>query len=200
MNDETTAQLTSQWPIPKYAQENLWIETETTIVQTEGEFGLFALDAPAQEVTVRWCGVDGPALARLNWQADTLEWDGQVAIGGYIDTLHMMAVPGTDIPIIVCHMGGQPLNPTASAYPGANMRSQVPYVHPEFHAGLAAEISESVTTWIVLEDNPLAALVRDALVANMRLYLFGSLADDESGWGQFFALPLLLEAISIFPT
>lgn len=200
MNDERSGQLTADWTIPKYARENLWIETETTLVQVEGEFGLFELEAPASHVTLRWCGGDGPALTQLRWQADNLGWQGSVAVGGYVDSLHMMAVPGTDLPIIVLYVGGHPLKATTLPYLSDRERRKIPYPTPDFHTGLAAEISESVTTWIVEEDSPLATLVHDALLNNMRLYVFGQLADDSSGWGEHFALPLLLEAVTLFST
>lgn len=57
MIEHTRTRLTAtDWQIPAYAQESLWIETGEGIVRTRGETGLCALPAPDNCVTVRWCG------------------------------------------------------------------------------------------------------------------------------------------------
>lgn len=198
MNDELSGQLTSSWLIPQYARGALWLETESCTVQTEGDYGQFILNAPASQLTVRWGGDHGPALARLSWQVDTLDWDGRVRVGGYVDAIHVTELPGITYPITVIYMGGQPLKQGAIGFPDTSIRAAVPYPTPEFYAPLAAEVKQAITTWLVPDESPLATVAQRALMDNLRLHFFGRLSDDESGWGSYFALPILLQAVTLF--
>jgi hypothetical protein len=195
MNDERTSQLAANWLLPPYAREMLWVESESGIVQTEGAQGLFQLTAPAQWVVVRWGGAQGPALAQLRWRADSLEWDGAVRIGGFVDAMHLTGEP---YPIAVLQVGGQPLSYETSPYPGADQRAHVPYAAPSFADGLADEVEEGLTTWLAPDESPLLALAQDALVSKLRVYCFGHLADEDGHWHHYFALPVLLEAMTLF--
>ncbi len=198
MNDELSGQLTTHWKIPQYAQNVLYLETDSgDSVQTEGESGLFTLEAPARLLTVRWGGADGPALTQLRWQVDSLDWDGTVKIGGFVDTLHLTEIPGAPYPIGVLAVGGQPLQPNFAPYPAAAMRQQTPYAAPRFDSALS-EVEESTTTWLVGEESPLLALAQDALVSKLSVYALGRLAEEHSGWHTHFALPILLEALTLF--
>ncbi len=189
MNDQLSGQLGGA--IPAYARDLLWLESDSGVVKVEG--GLFTLAAPAQVLTLRWGGANGPALTQLRWRADSLEWDGSVRIGGYIDAMHVTdlgEVPGT-----ILHLGGQPLKPGIAGYPTRSARKHVPYPVPSFFDGIADEVTESVTTWIALEDSPVLALAQDALVSKLAVYCFGQLADR---WHEHFALPILLEGMTLF--
>jgi hypothetical protein len=197
MNDEYNAQLTSEWVIPRYARQALWVEGIGGPVQVEGPHGLFELDAPASEITVRWGAPDGPALARLPWQVDTLEWNGQVRMGGFIDALHLFTLPTRPDPLLLVYSGGQPLKHTLSAFPTERQRSSAAF-KPDFHAGLLADLPETSTTWVTSSGGPPADLVQTALVHNLRLYCFGHLAGDDSGYGDHLALPLVLDSVTLF--
>lgn len=198
MNDERNGQLSAGWLIPAYARDMLWLETDMgDMVQAEGEYGLFSLEIPAPLLTVRWGAEDGPALVRLHWQADTLGWEGQVSMGGYIDALHITEIDGLPYPIAVAVMGGQILNPGALAYPTAAHRRQVPYAPPDFDDALS-DAGEDVSTWLISDESPLAGLAQDALVSKLPVHVFGRLADESGGWHRHFALPLLLEAVTLF--
>jgi hypothetical protein len=109
MNDQLAGQL--GWTIPAYARDLLWLESEAGAVPVEGAAGLFTLDAPASVLTLRWGGAAGPALKQLRWQVDSLEWDGTVALGGFIDSMHITEIEGLPAPIVVLSLGGQPLKP-----------------------------------------------------------------------------------------
>ncbi len=198
MNDELNGQLSTDWSIPAYARDMLWLETDLgDMVRTEGEFGLFELEVPAALLTVRWGGEDGPALARLNWQVDTLGWDGRVSMGGYIDALHITEIDGLPFPIAVAIMGGQILNPDTTAYPISAQRRQLPYNSPDFDDALS-DAGEDVSTWLISDESPLAGLAQDALVSKLPVHVFGRLADESGGWHRHFALPLLMEAFTLF--
>ncbi len=197
MNDETSGQLTNKWRIPDYAQGQLWVEGVGGAAQAEGAHGLFELSTSTPDVTIYWNNVhDGAALASLPWQPDSLEWDGSIKIGGYVDAIHLMEIPDVDLVVNVLYLGGQPLKPDIRPYPDAGYRGAI--TQPDFHACLVSEITESYTTWIVPEDSPLSQIAQDAMMNNLRLHCYGRLADDDSGWARFFGLPIVLEAMTIF--
>jgi hypothetical protein len=198
MNDELTGQLCAGWKIPEFARDALWLETESEIIPCEGESGLFTLNEPASVLTVRWCGAKGPALARLPWQPDNLGWSGRIGFGGYVDALHVTEIPGLPYSVMVIYVGGQPLKSTTMGYPNSAVRYQPPYPAPDFYSGLAADVTESITTWLVPDESPMALMSKDAIMNNLRLHFFGQIADDASGFSAHFALPLLLQAITLF--
>lgn len=200
MNDELTGQLTSsRWSIPTYAQGLLWIETDAETVKTEGEHGLFTLTTPAPMLVVRWGGADGPALAQRRRQADSLDWDGSIQIGGYIDAMH--TTEALDLPdaVTVLHVGGQLLKAGTAPFPARGQRRRVPYPTASFFDALADEVAESVTTWMAFSESPVLFMAQDALVSKLPVHCFGSLADQAAGWHDLFALPIALEAMTLFP-
>lgn len=199
MNDELSGQLTI-WSIPAYARSALWLEAEGEAVPTAGEYGLFTLPRPAAALTLRWAGERGPALARLPWRVDTLEWDGSVRAGGYVEAIHVTEIPRVSYPVTVIYLGGQPLRHDVHGYPTSAQRERSTYQPPDFYTALAAEVGKSVTTWLVPDESPLAAIAQEALMHNLRLHFFGRLADEASAWGQTFALPILLQAVTLFGT
>lgn len=198
MNDDRTAQLSSSWPVPVYAREMLWVEGSGAAVQSFGEHGFFTLEAPVPVITVRWGAPDGPALVSLRWQPDSLDWDGTAAVGGYVDTLHITNIAGLEDAVAVLTLGAQPLLPSTEPYLAARRRSKVPYAVPAFQDGLNADIEESVQTWITYAEGPLAAIAQDALVSKLRVYAFGRLAEDRGAWHKRFALPVLMESLTLF--
>lgn len=198
MNDETTGQLTTDWRIPDYAQNNLWLDTEAESIRLVGEHGSFMLTMPAQRLILRWGSADGPALAVLRWQVDTLDWDGSVKIGGYVDALHLTELPDSRVPIGVVGVGGQPLHPTTVPYPTAAMRKSAVYTPPDYFAGVDETLDEASLMWLVGEDSPLLAMAENALLNKLRVWCFGQLADADGGWDDHFALPLLLESMTVF--
>lgn len=198
MNDELSGQLTSDWVIPNYAQSALWLVSEHESVQTEGVYGLFTLTVPTRTLILRWGAENGPALAALTWQVDSLAWDGLIRLGGYVDALHVMALPLTADPVTVIHVGGQPLKLSETGYPSAEKRQSVPYPAPNFNASLAQDVAESVSTWLIPEKNMFGDMVQQAMLRNLHLQVFGRLADDASGWDEHFALPILLNAVTLF--
>jgi hypothetical protein len=199
MNDELSGQLTAEyWRIPEYAVDSLWLETESETLQTAGAAGLFELTVPAQALTLRWGGERGPALARLGWQVDNLQWDGSVRIGGFVDALHMTTLERDEMALTVLFMGGQPLKPKSRPYPDMHARAQVPYAVPSFEDGIADEVPEDVTTWLAPEDSPLVTMAQDAMMNKLRIYCFGHIAPAVGGWHWHFGLPILLESITLF--
>jgi hypothetical protein len=196
MNDTRSGQLTTQMTIPAFARSHLWLETYTGCVPLEGPLGLFTLPAPADMLILRWGGAEGSVLASLRWHVDSLGWDGQIRIGGMVEAVHMMTVPKLDVGLAVLVVEGQPLNPDAVAYPTTAVRTKFPYRVPDFFEGIESEIDPTVTTWLVPEDSGLLAMAQDAMSNNLRLYLHGTL---NAAWRDFAAIPLALEAVTLFP-
>jgi hypothetical protein len=196
VNDQLSGQL--GWTIPAYARTMLWLESEAGAVKLEGAQGLFTLGAPAQVLTLRWGGAEGPALAQLGYRADSLDWDGTVRIGGYIDALHTADMDDLPAPVTILSLGGQPLKPGIAAYPGKAARRDVPYRVPNFFDGIADDVPETVTTWMALEDSAALSLAQDALVSKLPVWCFGRLAAQDAGWHDLFALPIALEGMTLF--
>jgi len=196
MAEKLMVNLTSTWQVPTYAQEQLWVECDGGIVQCQGENGQFEVLGETSSAIIRWGDKDGPALLEIPWQVESLDWDGSVRIGGYLDGIHVTALHGMSITVLFA--GGQPLSKTQRPYPMAAFRRNHIYRFTDFHDGLVAELQESFTTWLIPEDSPLDTLAHEAMTNNLRLHLWGKLADDESGWGMLFALPIVLEGITVF--
>jgi len=199
MNDELSGQLTSSWHIPSYAQDMLWLVTDDSAVQVEGEHGLFQLEYPAKRLTLHWGAVDGPALKQFNWQADTLDWSGEVRVGGRIDYVHLMQLPGAEFEIAVLPCWGTPLLPDHLPYPDVGQRKKLPYASMEFENGLADNVDEGLTTWLVEAESPLLSMAQDGMTNDNDLYLWGYLANEVNGFHVHFALPLLLTGLTFFP-
>lgn len=198
MNDETTGQLTTGWQIPAYARDLLWLTSESGSTKTEGAQGVFTLPAPASILTLRWGGENGAALMQFKWQPDTLAWSGNVCVGGYIEALHLTELPGIDESLVIATVDGQPLRPTIQPYPAAKQR-KLPIPRPDFFTGIDEACDLTLTTWLISAESLLAGSLQDALSNRIRVYLFGRLPDERGGWHKHLAMPVLLEALTLFP-
>ena len=121
----------------------------------------------------------------------------RLRLRGYVDAMHV--TEQTELPdaLTILQVGGQPLRP-GPAYPTAAQRRQVPYAVPSFFDGIDQAIGESVTTWLALTDSPALVLAQDALVSKIPVWCYGSLAEDDAAWRDLVALPLSLDAMTIF--
>lgn len=200
MNDERSGQLTGAWVIPPYARELLWLESEAGAVRCEGEHGLFTLpDAlpPGAPLTVRWGSADGAALVQLAWQPDALGWAGDVRIGGYVDALYAGPLEGINDPISLLYLSGAPLRVAITPFPGIAQRGQS-FAPPRFHDDVS-DMTETVTTWLGFDGSAPMALAQDALVTKLPVFAFGRLANATWAWSRQFALPILLDGLTVLP-
>jgi hypothetical protein len=200
MNDETRNQLTSPeiWQIPAYAQDMLYVDSVSGTTKAFGGTGEFELITPSPYVTVYWRDVhQGTPLAHLDWKADSLEWDGQIRIGGYVDAVHMTNPNDDSQSVVIFHLGGQPLLPHTEPYPSATDR-RTKFIKADFHAGLSVNTPDGFSTWIIGKDSPLARVAYDSMLNNFRLHCFGRLAGEGSGWDTVCALPIVLESLTVF--
>jgi hypothetical protein len=198
MNDSLSGQLCARWTIPAYALGMLWLTTDSDAVHVEGDKGLFTLTTPAEVVTVRWGAEDCAPLTQLRWQADSLEWDGSVRLGGFIDAMYITQIAALPAPIVVLSVGGRPLKPEIKPFPTSADRRLTPYPVPSFADGIDDTIEEGVTTWIAFEEEAALTLAQDALVSKLRVHVYGRLAEQKAGMHALFALPITLEGMSLF--
>ena len=198
MNDEQSGQLTTEWQIPAYARNLLWLDTEAGSARCEGAQGLFELAAPSSELTLRWGGADGAPLIQFRWQPDDLGWAGEVRVGGMVEAIHLTEIPALDDLLAVIFFSAQPLLPAIRPYPDARQRPFATDDFPQYEKGVDDRLSPAIITLITLQDSPLAATAQEAMLQKMPLYAFGQLADEMQGWHEFFSLPILWDSVTLF--
>lgn len=198
MIEHLTGTLTSGYTIPDYAQEKLLLQGEGESASVTGASGEFSFtSAPSAPLTLRWLDKTGPALGVFRWQPDSLGWDGQIRIGGYLDAIHFQPLPGTDRYVAALYLGGHPLQ---SQFVSGESGAQTIRMgqKADFNRGLSAYLTETVTTWILDHNHPLAAQAQTVLLRNTRMHLFGQLATDHDPVSAQFDLPIRLRAMTIF--
>ncbi|MCS6836281.1 MAG: hypothetical protein NZ750_09720 [Anaerolineae bacterium] len=198
MDDERSTQLAQdRWSVPRYAQSALWAQAEHgECVRAEGPQGLLSFSVPPSLLALRWGSAQGPILRLLSWQSDSLGWRGEVRIGGLIETIHYAA--WDDGQLLAClSVSGQPLWPRVAPFWGAGQRS-APQPMPDFYEGFPQEEDFQMTTWLVPGESPFLPTLETALGQQTPLYLFGRLAQDATPWPAHFALPIILEAMTLF--
>lgn len=191
-----TTTLASTWDIPTYARSHLNILTDTQHqADIIGEGGAFTLDNIPDTITICWG--DAP-LTQLNWQAGSLDWTGDVRLGGFVTAIHMTQLQAIDYPLAIITLEAYPLKPDVVPYLSATYRDRNPYPASELLDGIDDSGNEGVTTWIADVDSPLVNVMQDAMNQAHRVYVFGQLCSEEQGWHHLFALPILLESVTTF--
>lgn len=198
MNDARTAQLTSDYKIPIFAQDRLWLDTETGSAKCAGEKGLFELEAPAQTLTLRWNGDEGVPLTQLSWQADNLAWDGSIRLGGIVEALHLTQLPDVEYPMAIIFLSAQALKPEARPYPDASLRILSRFPDINYIDGVDDSHEPLTVPLITFADSPLVAIAQESLSQHNPLHIFGSLAAEIDNWHEHFALPLVWESVTVF--
>jgi hypothetical protein len=198
MNDSLSAQLTSDYKIPSYAQNRLWLDTETGSAKCEGETGLFELEAPAQILTLRWNGEDGLPLTQLAWQADNLDWDGSIRLGGIVEAIHLRQLPDIEYPMAIIFFSAQALKPEARPYPDASLRILSRFLDASYIDGVDDEQEPLTVPLITFADSPLVPIAQESLSHHNPLHIFGTLADEKDNWHEHFALPIVWESVTVF--
>jgi hypothetical protein len=195
MNDELTGQLTNtSWRIPGYLHGLLYLETDTETVSSEGPTGLFELSVPARKLNLRMGAEDGLPLAALQWEPDTLGWDGQIAIGGTVDAVTLLAHQG--LSIVVVTVLGRLLPIDYSPYPQPHHRGKSDTEPPAFEDALL-EVDDGFYTFLLPEESALVSMAENALMNRLRISLHGRIATQNEGWHDLVALPLILEKTTL---
>ena len=198
MNDELTGALCDDYEIPAYAIDQLWLDTEAGSARCEGENGLFTLDVPARVLTLRWGGADGMPLTALNWRADNLQWDGTIRLGGIVEAIHFTELEDVEMPMALIYFAAQALKPELKAYPDANQRKLSRIPSPQFLDGINELEMPMTVPLITFAESPLVAIAQESLMQKNPLFVFGTLADEEDEWHEYFALPLVWESVTVF--
>jgi len=188
--------LCRDWSIPTYAQPYIYINTpEDQQLPISSVTGEFQMKSIPDTVTVMW----GRApLVQLAWQADSLDWGGEVRVGGFVTSIHVRHMPQLEMDLAIMTVEAYPLKPSVTPYLSVDDRENVPYQPADFLDGVDDDQPEGVTTWLADVDSPLVGLMQDAMNQGHRLYALGQLASDEQGWHHVFAMPILLEAVTTF--
>lgn len=197
MNDERAGQLTQDWQIPQYAQGHLWLDTESGAAPCEGPHGLFQLEFPAQVVTIRW-GQEGPPLAQLRWQPDTLAWDGSVRVGGLVDALHSTEFDEMPLAIALATLSAQPLLHTTQPFGLMSTTRALTAELPRYVTGVDDTWQPLPLPLLTPDESPLVAAAHDSLVSSVPLHVYGRLAEEAEGWHRHVALPIIWEAVTLF--
>lgn len=195
MNDEYAGQLSADWSIPAYAQEKLWLAGEAGSAKCEGAAGLFELPAPETIVSLRWGSDEGAVLRQFRWQPDSLGWQGEFRLGGMVEAIHMMPLPGADFPLVVALFSAQPLMPHVTPFPDL---TKTYYDPPDWYEGIDDDAEPALVTLIAPEESSLASVAQDAMMNKMPLHVYGHLASEEQGFHPLLALPLLWESVTLF--
>lgn len=198
MNDSLSAQLTSDYTIPAYAQSRLWLDSETGSAKCVGEKGLFTLEETAQILTLRWNGDDGLPLTQLTWQVDNLGWDGSIRLGGIVETIHLTHLPEIDYPLAIVFFSAQPLKPDTRPYPDASLRLLSRFPDADYLAGVDDSEMPLSVPLLTFADSPLVPIAQDSLSQHNPLHIFGSLAEEADTWHEHFALPIVWNSVTVF--
>lgn len=199
MNDERSGQLAaSGWEIPEYLRNMLYLESDGSAAKVQGETGLFELSEPAQRLILRWGGATGPALNELRWQPDSLDWEGDVRLGGKIESIHVTET-GEDFPLCIVTLNGVPLKAGYKPFSLARLVKHPPMSHNQNSVEMFAltKVEPTISTWLVMFDNPMAEVVNQALLHNRHIHLFGTFAPEVLGWHNLITMPILLESATL---
>ncbi len=188
-------QLAGDFHIPSYAQDMLYLVSGEAVAQAQGKQGHFSLDeTPEIPLRLVWGGADGPTLAV--WQAlpeqGSLEWDGRVKVGGFIERLHARELGGLEIVIAEVVGGSFPVDHVG--LPSLDEMRQGIYARPSDEEPFD---QDEAYPFIILAESNLASLVQDALVSGLAVDAYGALASEAGRWHEVVGLPLLLDTLTL---
>ncbi len=188
-------QLSSDFRIPSYAQDMLYLVSAGTATQVEGGHGHFSLEAaPEFPLRLVWGGPNGPIVAV--WQSipdpTKLDWDGRVRIGGFIERLHARELGGLEIVIAEVVGGSFPVDHVG--LPSLDEMRRGIYARPSDKEPLDQDQSYP---FIILAESNLASLVQDALISGIAVDAYGALASEAGRWHEVVGLPLLLDTLTL---
>ncbi|MEP7289232.1 MAG: hypothetical protein ABI947_26065 [Chloroflexota bacterium] len=187
-------QIADDFRIPNYAQNMLYVLTETEAVQAQGKQGTFALHAPSEGlVRLVWGTPDGPPLAFWeNSERHNLQWDGRVKVGGFVERLHALEVGG--IEVVIIEVIGGVFSADHVGLPSLNDMRHGVFARPSDSEPLG---DRQAYPLIILAESNLAGLAQDALVSGLAVDAYGSLANEASSWHELVGLPLLLDSLTL---
>jgi hypothetical protein len=184
------------WQLPDYAQAMLWVAGGTVAIRATGPRGAFSLDGPVEDrLFVTWGTPDGPPLAVWTQPGEpwVLGWSGAVAVGGFVERLHVLEAHGLELVIAEIEGGllapGYRRLPTLAEMQQGAFRRTGSEDHP---------IPRNFTyTFLAEADSIYAEYLHHAMVSELAVDCFATLGPDDGGWHEIVGLPLLLDSISL---
>jgi hypothetical protein len=119
-------------------------------------------------------------------------------LGGTVETIHLTEFPGLEVLVAVILFEGQPVLPAFTPYPTAQQRHTLPEQAPDWLEFVDRECDPTITTWLIDSESPLFGVAQDAMHNGHQVYFHGHLAAEQVGWHKLVALPLMLEAVTLF--
>lgn len=190
----------AEWVIPAYARDMLWISDGMRQVPARGERGAFDLPAGATAAPIlrlEWGAPGGPPLAQwaIAAEADglTLDWAGMVAIGGFVERLHVREVRG--LALLIAEVNGRMLPEGIAGLPTLeDFRRGAELPGPEDHP----ELPEYRYPVLTPADGVLADYLHHALVSELAVDCHAVLGPQAGRWQSIVGLPLLLEGLTLW--
>jgi hypothetical protein len=180
--------------VPEYAREYLWLKPDKGEAVKVGNDGRFSIP-PSLSVELRWAHPEGAVLAI--WRQDpippyTLEWDGIIRLGGFVERTHILEVD--ELGIMVVELVGGAYSPDKIDLPSLEDLQAGPFEREE-------ETDPSRDNhWyslLVSTDSPFADFLHHALVNGTAIDCTAVLGDEEGGWHEIVGLPLLVESVTL---
>jgi hypothetical protein len=179
--------------LPDYAREMLWLTGKTFQMQVPNtatiDLSKFTGELP---LVLRWGTADGSPLQR--WQAMTqyMNWQGEVAIGGFVEAVHLL-VKG-HLELMVMEVRGNTLDPDAIRLPSMADLRNAPFERTLF----AEEDAFNWYAFLLPLDSPLSDFAHYALVNGQAVDCYGCFAEQVTGFQEVVGMPLVLESITIY--
>lgn len=189
--------------IPDYARSMLWLHAGGDTAPASGPRGAFTV-TPAQAphaFEVRWGRADGPPLAGWPLPDDpaqdalVMDWNGSVAIGGFVERLHVGTFRGLEL--VIAEIEGGRLPDGYRRLPTlADMRAGV------FSRRASDDddpLSSRAHTYTCLAEAGTieAEYLHHAMISELAVDCFTRLAPQAGRWHEIVGLPLLVEGISL---
>jgi hypothetical protein len=190
----------ADWQIPAYAQNMLWMQQDAHAAQTHGPRGAFTLDVPGEGVAAMqlvWGAAGGPPLTV--WHRPEIEapfvvgWQGTVKIGGFVERLHALTVRG--LALVVAEVEGSLLPAHYRRLPTLVQMQSVPFIRQDADAQPLTR--DHVYTFIAGTDTIQAEYLHHAMISELALDCYATLAPQKGQWYEVVGLPLLLEAVTL---
>ncbi len=185
-----------EWPIPAYAQPLLWLRQGDAAVQLSGPRGAFTLDGSGEgDLRLMWGTAEGTPLA--NWTETgggplTLDWNGHVAVGGFITRLHALEV--RDLEMVIAEVEGGLLPSDYVRWPSLAQMTATPFRRDTDQSPIERDYTY---TFLAMADSIYAEYLHHALVSEVAVDLYAVLGPQKGRWFEVVGLPLLLESVSL---
>lgn len=186
----------ADWRIPVYAQSMLWVQSGECTAPASGPLGKFTLEPPGQdggELRLAWGVPGGPLLGVWPTPAAAMDWRGEVAVGGFVERLHVLERHGLEL--VIAEIVGDGLPFGYSALPTLEQMRRAPFSRQNAPESSGARLH--TYTLVMLADSVHAEYIHHAMVSELAVDCFVSLGPQDGHWHEIVGLPLLVESLSL---